>query len=104
MLLNKEILTCAIKEYIYDDCCCGEKPLKIKNIDELHDTAIMCYIGDDRIEEYDQMYNEMCCILNTDGKKIIHEINNYIDEEFQPCYMGEPAFTNANDYWGYILG
>ena len=104
MLLNKEILTCAIKEYIYDDCYCGEKPLKIKNIDELHDTAIMCNIGDDRIEEYDQMYNEMCCILNTDGKKIIDEINNYIDEEFQPCYMGEPAFASASDYWGYILG
>lgn len=104
MLLNKEILTCAIKEYIYDDCYYGEKQSKIKNIDELHDTAIMCYIGDDRIEEYDQMYNEMCCILNTDGKKIIDEINNHIDEEFQPCYMGEPAFASASDYWGYILG
>lgn len=105
MLLNKKILTCAIKEYIYDTSCYyGEAPSKIKDVDELHDISIMCYIGDDRIEEYDQMYNEMCCILNTDGKKIIDEINNYIDEEFQPCYMEEPAFASTSDYWGYILG
>ena len=104
MLLNKQILTKAIKESITDDArYWGEKPSTLKNVDELHDEALTSSINNINIEEYDAMYYEMLSLLNTDGEEILEEINDFIDEEFQ-TYYGDPAFASAYDYWNYILG
>ena len=101
MIINKEILIEAIKEKLYDDACYdGEKPYRFKDVDDVHDTALFTKLD---IENYDIMYYEMLALLNTDGEEIIEEINDYIDEEFQ-TYYGDPAFSSAQDYWGYILG
>lgn len=105
MLLNKQILIEAIKEYITENAHYnGEKPRELKDIDELHDVALFVQINDGiTIEEYDAMYYEMLSLLNTDGEDILYEINDFIGDEFE-TYYGDPAFASAHDYWSYILG
>lgn len=100
MIINKEILIKAIKDRLQDEACYGEEPCKFRDIDDVHDTALFTKLG---VEDYDMMYYEMLALLNTDGEEIIDELNDYIDEEFQ-TYYGDPAFSSAQDYWGYILG
>lgn len=102
MLLNKQILIEAIKKNITDNAYWSGEPKELKDIDELHDEALMAQINEIYIEEYDAMYYEMLSLLNTDGEDILYKINNFIDK-FQ-TYYGDPAFTSASDYWNYILG
>lgn len=103
-MLNKTFLIKELCEKIYDNACYdGEKPLELDNIDELHDDLLDIEVNGIAIEEYDALYWKMNSIINSDGKEMIDEINNFIDEEFQSYYL-DPAFSSPSDYWGYILG
>lgn len=102
MMLNKQILTELIKERIEEDAC-FDKPYPLKDTDDIHDFALVTYLGGVRIEENDILYFEMCAIVNTDGEEILEEINEWIDDKFT-SYYGDPAFASASDYWNYRLG
>lgn len=103
-MINKEFIIEEVCREIYDDACYyGDDPSLIRDIDEVHDIALGVHINGIPIEEYDAIYWKMCSILQADGDEIIGCINDFIDEECQ-SYYGDPAFSSANDYWGYILG
>ena len=104
MILNKEMLVKALKESIYEDACYdGEKPSPLESWEEVHDECIFLYFNGIRVEEHEIMYGEMLSIINSNWQEIADEVNDFIDEECQ-SYYGDPAFSSAADYWGYILG
>lgn len=85
--MNKQIITEATKQKIYQDYkYYNEKTPPIKNINELHDITMCAEIGETTIEKHDYIYWKMVSIIETEGKEIIKEINNFIRKEMPNYY------------------
>ena len=104
MILNKEFLAKEMYRIVYDDEFYNVHVSYVNDEEDLHDIGIFIKIGDIPIDEYDMLYWEMCAIINQDSAYLINYINDSIDEDFDTTYYGDPAFSSAGDYWGYILG
>lgn len=103
-MLNQEMLVEALQDSIYEDACYdGEKPSPLESWEDVHDASLCIVIGNLQIESHDIMYGEMLTIINAHWEEIADEVNDYMDEHCQ-SYYGDPAFSSASDYWGYIMG